>query len=339
MFNCLIQIEPLGFLYGSAGRFLSPDNLVGRSGTSFPPSAATVAGMIAASQSGQTQTDLFVAGPFWAFSNNPKNFYMPTPFSYLAKFNEQESDHQIAIGSIEHRLHFEPDFKGMGNAWVTEEGQVPSGKFAKGTWLAIDDWEQPSQVYGSPWRFNPHLHPRLSEDERCVQADVEQGSLFLENAVQMHPDTCLIYLSNKDLSAQAAGATNWLRFGGESHIVETTYHSFTSQRFDGNLGQQFALITPGVWGSKRQSYRFPEAWSTPNPPTIFTERPQTFRYRIGGRLSRGRYAVPAGTIYITKDSMQAWKDWDEAWFAKDGLSLKHWGCGLALPLPDHPPTT
>lgn len=33
-FQYLIIIKPLGFLYGSAGRFLSPDNLVGRSGTS-----------------------------------------------------------------------------------------------------------------------------------------------------------------------------------------------------------------------------------------------------------------------------------------------------------------
>lgn len=37
MFQYLILIQPLGFLYGSAGRFLSPENLVGRSGTSFPP--------------------------------------------------------------------------------------------------------------------------------------------------------------------------------------------------------------------------------------------------------------------------------------------------------------
>jgi hypothetical protein len=36
MFQHLIALEPLGLLYGSAGRFLSPDNLVGRSGTQFP---------------------------------------------------------------------------------------------------------------------------------------------------------------------------------------------------------------------------------------------------------------------------------------------------------------
>jgi hypothetical protein len=49
-FTHLIIIEPLGLLYGSAGRFLSPENLVGRSGTNFPPSAATLSGLFAASK-------------------------------------------------------------------------------------------------------------------------------------------------------------------------------------------------------------------------------------------------------------------------------------------------
>ena len=51
MFKHLIAIEPLGLLYGSAGRFLSPENLVGRSGTQFPPSAATLSGVFASQYS------------------------------------------------------------------------------------------------------------------------------------------------------------------------------------------------------------------------------------------------------------------------------------------------
>ena len=43
----LLQITPLGLLYGSAGGFLSPENLVGRSGNKFPPSSATVSGLYA----------------------------------------------------------------------------------------------------------------------------------------------------------------------------------------------------------------------------------------------------------------------------------------------------
>ena len=36
-FQYLIKISPLGFMYGSAGGFLSPENLVGRAGAKFPP--------------------------------------------------------------------------------------------------------------------------------------------------------------------------------------------------------------------------------------------------------------------------------------------------------------
>ena len=37
MFRYLITIQPLGFLYASAGGFLSPENLVGRAQSKFPP--------------------------------------------------------------------------------------------------------------------------------------------------------------------------------------------------------------------------------------------------------------------------------------------------------------
>jgi CRISPR-associated protein Cmr3 len=68
-FEYLIVIEPLGLLYGSAGRFLSPENLVGRSGTSFPPSAATLSGLYAATSSSTELESLQLAGPFWAKSD------------------------------------------------------------------------------------------------------------------------------------------------------------------------------------------------------------------------------------------------------------------------------
>ena len=49
-------------------------------------------------------------------------------------------------------------------------------------------------------------------------------------------------------------------------------------------------------------------------------------------LSRGRYAVPAGSVYVLKESInQSWQEWDDNWFPKEGPSLKRWGCGLALP--------
>lgn len=122
-------------------------------------------------------------------------------------------------------------------------------------------------------------------------------------------------------------------------------------------GKAFALITPAVWGSNRHSYREPmvqkkedrssdgfEAWKC---ESLLTERPFPFRYRLGNPkneetnekinskeklLSRGRYAVPAGSVYVLKEPLPSWQKWDETWFPKEGVSFKRWGCGLALPL-------
>jgi CRISPR-associated protein Cmr3 len=120
-----------------------------------------------------------------------------------------------------------------------------------------------------------------------------------------------------------------------------------------------ALITPAVWGSNRLSKRVPVSLEKRNqafygqeepiPETteqdvwkleaLFTERPTPFRYRLGGTgdtklLSRGRYAVPAGSVYVLEEAINTpWQDWDVNWFPQEGPSLKRWGCGLALPLP------
>jgi CRISPR-associated protein Cmr3 len=350
-FQYLILVEPLGLLYGSAGRFLSPDNLVGRSGTNFPPSAATVSGIFAAA-CGKID-DLYLAGPFWGKTEEVKsnqNFYVPTPLIYLVK-----------NGSIRHKLSWNSVKKG----WFDENNQAPSDKFEAGTWLALADWEKPTKVEKSPWKPSLHLHPRLEEDERRVVRKKEtdngednQGSLFLENAMQMPTDTCLVYLSTHELEP------GWYRFGGEGHLVDISAIELNEERqklFSRNIENKFALITPGVWGSNRLSYREPirlhkkdkEKYKQEDPDSnniflwkldsLYTGRPIPFRYRLGDRknaalnepklLSRGRYAVPAGTVYELKTPLnQAWQDWDESWFPKEGPSLKRWGCGLALPL-------
>lgn len=199
MFRYLIAIKPLGLLYGSAGRFLSPENLVGRSGTSFPPSAATLSGLFAATYPSTELQSMRLAGPFWAKSDDPQNFYVPTPFNYL-----------VDNGAIKQQLFWNPETQ----KWLTRSGTPPAGKFEKGTWIGINDWQQPGQVYTNPWKYLPHLHPRLKLDERKVDADSDFGSLFLENAIQMHPDACLVYLSNISLP------DGWYRFSGEGHMVD-----------------------------------------------------------------------------------------------------------------------
>jgi CRISPR-associated protein Cmr3 len=346
-FQYLITLEPLGLLYGSAGRFLSPDNLVGRSGTQFPPSAATASGLFAAALGNQAVQSLQLAGPFWAKTESPQNFYVPTPFSYLTELAPSPDAEGFIPGSIRHRLVWREQGDDGGDRWLPATGpnthndpqQPPTGKFTSGTWIAIEDWENPVTVYATPWKFLPHLHPRLKDDERHVAETASgQGTLFLENSVQMHPNTGLVYLANLPLD------DGWYRFGGEGHMVELTCHSISGHATVQKLLSQplgsFALITPAVWGSNRLSRRYPEAWD-PEPPVLLTERPIPFRYRLGGepnqpkRLARGRYAVLSGTVYVMPKPLPPWHDWPNDWFPKEGPHMNRWGCGLALPLPEN----
>ncbi|NJK39949.1 MAG: hypothetical protein HC920_20990, partial [Oscillatoriales cyanobacterium SM2_3_0] len=263
-FKYLIIVQPLGFLYGSAGRFLSPENLVGRSGTSFPPSTATLSGIFAATYGNDAIQDLHLAGPFWGkldeVESEEQNFYVPTPLTYLVK-----------NGEIQHRLKWNPSkdqetsSSPYNGEWLDEKGEAPSDKFDQGTWISIHHWNNPTEVEDKKqWKFAPHLHPRLELNERRVvrkpegnQTEELQGSLFLENAVQIHPDTCLVYLSTCEL------APGWYRFGGEGHLVEISSPELSTRHkdlFNESVGQQFALITPAIWGSNRLSYREPSIY-------------------------------------------------------------------------------
>ncbi|MBW4514799.1 MAG: CRISPR-associated protein [Timaviella obliquedivisa GSE-PSE-MK23-08B] len=330
MFEYLIAIEPLGLLYGSAGRFLSPENLVGRSGTSFPPSAATVSGLFAAAYGNDRVQSLQLAGSFWANIDEldqTQNFYVPTPMNYLVK-----------DGKICNRLVW------TNGEWCYASGKKPKEKLESGGWVAIDQWRSPQKIHSSPWEFLPHLHPRLELEQRRVAVsqdeDEVQGSLFLENSVQIEPGICLVYLSNMELES------GWYRFGGEGHLADVRCipiksSSSIQQLLQQDVGKTFALITPAVWGSNRLSCRYPPQWKPVQ--TMLTDRPQSFRYRMGGkdptkpkRLSRGRYAVPAGSVYVLERSLCSWQSWKVEWFPKEGVVLNRWGCGLALPLDVEP---
>lgn len=382
MFDYLITLRPLGLLYGSAGRFLSPENLVGRSGAQFPPSAATVSGLFAAQKGADWmhRDDFYLAGPFWSWASganaDPQNFCVPTPMNCLAQLYPHPDKAEIPQGEILERLAWSAD-AATGSQWMGTSGDLPSDKFAEGTWVRIEDWSalageataaKEVNVYGDPWQYMPHLHPHLLPDERRVDTSRDRGSLFLENGVQMHPDTCLVYLSSSDIE------NGWYRFGGEGHMVELTCHPLNAanqKRFrdvtpESTIQQSFALLTSAVWGSNRLSYRSPRELGKGDPKrhnlpevdsdltqqwqvsALLTDRPVPFRYRLGDRinrhddkydpslpkrLSRGRYAVPAGSVYVLQSPLnQPWHHWDEALFPKEGPSLKRWGCGLALPL-------
>jgi CRISPR-associated protein Cmr3 len=270
-----------------------------------------------------------LAGPFWAKSSTPQNFCVPTPFNCISRWlNSSLEPGEWRAGILTDLLHYQPESR----QWRNRNNELPTGKFDRKSWVTIDHWKhlesgaiESVPVYDRAWEFLPHLHPELQADQRHTV----EGRLFLENSVQFHPDACLVYLSNLEI------ASGWYRFGGEGHLVDVRCQDLsleTQTLLDQPLGNSFALITPALWGSNRLSYRCPLAWG--ESVTVLTERPTPFRYRFGGsdktkpkRLSRGRYAVAAGTVYITKKPKPAWHQWQDDWFPKEGVFLNRWVAG------------
>jgi CRISPR-associated protein Cmr3 len=322
MFKYLISINPLGFMYGSSGAFLSPENLVGRSGTKFPPEAATLSGLMFSVNKIQhsfTQDELrenlVVAGPFWAKCNNKQNFYVPIPWhKVIAEKDVDEWYLESGEWQREQRDDkLEPDYQ----------------------WQTISTWKSPAKAFkntktpvaANPWKFTSFLHPYIQQQQRCVK---NKDGLFLENAVQIPDDTCLIYLSTYPIE------NGWYRFGGENHLVEIECEELGNTALNilnKPIERAFALIVPGVWGSTRFSYRYPQHQDFPEPKWMLTDKPIAYRYRAKKQLGRGRYAVPAGSVFVLdKPLNKTWWEWDKAWFPTEGISLKQMGCGLCLPI-------
>jgi CRISPR-associated protein Cmr3 len=334
MFKYLIAINPLGMMYGSSGGFLSPENLVGRSRSKFPPDAATLSGLFFSANKifqehnpqkyidrEELKQQLHVAGPFWSTKDNLFNLYIPIPWH---KIISEEGYNQWQI---------------QGDRWQLQDKEKVDIK-AEYQWHSIDYWQKEAEIIyedkaatKSPWQYVSVLHPKLKEEERHV---LEEDGLFLENAVQMAEDICLVYLSTHELP------NGWYRFGGENHIVEITSEQIPDndlilEPFKQPIKRAFALITPGVWGSNQISYRYSQHESFPAPQLMLTDKPVPYRCRLGGRMGRGRYAVPPGSVYVLEEPLnKTWWEWSEDWFPREGkpngISLKKTGCGLCLPI-------
>ncbi|WP_223257300.1 type III-B CRISPR module-associated protein Cmr3 [Phormidesmis priestleyi] len=268
--------------------------------------------------------ELFVSGAFWAKQNDPEAFYVPIPRHRIIgedKDDEWKLNPQRKWERDSEKLDLEVEYR----------------------WQRIDAWQRNAskirknkEMSNVPWEPVSFLHPHMKQNERHV---LEKDGLFLENAVQMDEDCCLVYLSTYPLP------DGWYRFGGEGHMVEIcskeiTPDSTIHQLLSTKIQKACALITPGAWGSNHLSYRYPKHSEFPKTGMkMLTDKPIPYRYRTGhrsterGRLGRGRYAVPAGTVYVFKQALEkTWWDFPEAWFPKEGFPLKHLGCGLCLPV-------
>jgi CRISPR-associated protein Cmr3 len=354
MFKYLITIQPLGFMYGSAGAFLSPENLVGQSGTKFPPDAATLSGLFFSANKDQKFAShknlaekLRVAGPFWSFVDAEDDFYVPLP---RHKIIGKEGYDEWKIKNYKWCLKSEIDDP-------EEEKEDKKKEESEYRWLRIDYWDESAEtIYGDRtaehpsvaekcWNYVPVLHPQMKKNERHV---LPEKGLFLENAVQMKEDTCLAYLSTYSLES------GWYQFGGEGHMVEIKSielheDSKLLKRLSEPIQKAFALITPGIWGSNQLSHRYPKQQGFAednNKIALLTDKAVPYRYRIGygdkkkenfpdrnsGRLSRGRYAVPSGSVYVLREPLnQPWWNFPKEWFPEKGL-LQKFGCGLCLPV-------
>lgn len=321
MFKYLITIKPLGLLYGSAGGFLSPENLVGRSRAKFPPDSATLSGLFFSTyyddkkyKEEELRENLHIAGAFWAKDNSPQFFYVPIPWTKI--IDEKKTDEWVIND----------------NKWCRDKPDLTP----EYSWLRINQWNQSAKlikdnksIEKNPWKYVSVLHPKMKNEERHT---IKKDGLFLENAVQMEDDVCLVYLSTHELP------DGWYRFGGENHLVEINTIPITDNNPILKLLQQpiaktFALITSAVWGSNRLSFRYPQAKSFPEIDKILTDKAIPYRYRAGGRMGRGRYAVNAGSVYVLSEPVnKSWWDWQEDWFPDEGYSLKKVGSGLCLPL-------
>ena len=365
-FKSLITVSPLGLMYGSAGGFLSPENLVGRSNTKFPPDSVTLAGLLLNANREQKWIDpeklrkeLVVAGPFWAKQDAPKRFYVPISRHRLVAKDDDDDDDEWVL---------QPKPKTTAQVAETTRWQLNQQRWHHQkkdldplySWQVIDSWDTPidelreeKAVAEVPWRSSSFLHPKMKSNERHV---VDEDGLFLENAVQVPDDISLVYLTNID-QAHLQAFSGWYRLGGEGHLVEVETHQLSTkhkinQLLDQKISHAFALITPGVWGSNKLSYRYPQASDFPHQDLkLLTDKAVPYRYRIGqahkekttkddryspnttGRLSRGRYAVPVGSVYVFREPLNmTWWDFPENWFPKEGFPLKHLGCGLCLPV-------
>lgn len=354
-FHHLILLEPLGLLYGSSGRLLSPEALTGRANEHFPPDSPACAGVLAGQLTRAQVWDLHTAGPFWQHPD--KGLMVPAPFTLL---QEVEAGIRFSTRRLVWR-EGDADDALSPSGWRPSDGQEPPRKAPSGGWIALSDWPlvglpgESIAIHANPWRAVPHLHPKLQDAQRVSAGD---GALFLEYGIALEPGVALAYLSSH------AVPEGVYRFGGEGHVVQLR-HGAIPQALESLLRQPlatpFALITPGVWGGPKLSIREPiitragrglYPWRPEgHPPGLLTDKPRPWRHRLGAgdgqpdaggspkrrRLARGRWAVPAGSCYRVRGKLlPPWLQWEEDWFPKEGFSFKQLGTALALPIPDPP---
>jgi CRISPR-associated protein Cmr3 len=356
-FQCIVLIEPLGMLYGSSGRLLSPEALTGQASEHFPPDSPAVAGLLASQLRRAEIEQLFTAGPFWWAGSDDLDLMLPAPMVLIQEEGGATGRQSRDRLEWQERIDEQQRSGWWHQSWADQRGKSPSGG-----WIRLGDWPHPANpdrpadviaLHVDPWKSVPHLHPKLRENERVSAVE---GSLFLEYGIALKPTVRLAYLSSHEI------LDGIVRFGGEGHLARVScvgIPTLLSRLLAQELTAPFALITPGLWGGPKLSIREPIDTTIPRghfpwrregkAPGILTERPRPWRYRLGAgshdrspwpgerpgrrRLSRGRWALPAGSCYqVAGDPLRPWAEWPERWFPEEGFSFKQLGTALSLPI-------
>ena len=142
-FKHLLLLEPLGLLYGSSGRMLSPESLTGRVSEHFPPDSPTLAGLIGSQLervSGAKKEDspirhLHTAGPF-CFDTKANNLWLPAPFTLL---QQETGEGEPSLRQLQWQRG---DLEGGAGSWQPLDGAPMPRKYRRGGWVALRHWHQ-----------------------------------------------------------------------------------------------------------------------------------------------------------------------------------------------------
>jgi CRISPR-associated protein Cmr3 len=131
-FQHLILLEPLGLLYGSSGRLLSPEALTGRASEHFPPDSPALSGLLASRLDRGQVWDLHTAGPFWL--DPIEGLMVPAPFTLL---QERDGDGRCSKRRL---VWSEGDSELSPSGWRPSDRQEPPRKAPSGGWISLKDW-------------------------------------------------------------------------------------------------------------------------------------------------------------------------------------------------------
>lgn len=186
--------------------------------------------------------------------------------------------------------------------------------------------------WGIPWADNQQMryHPRLLNAGWLIEDKSDNPESQAEVRAELQGFIDGYYPSNNpaDWYVLAAGdgdsMSEWLK-GSKLKTYQEYLPSVLKDKLSQSPDHQLSSLETEV----REKFGEFIQQKAPLEDSIETNPSKPAQ----GRLSRGRYAVPAGSVYVFKHPLEMnWWDFPDQWFPQEGFPLKHLGCGLGLPI-------